>query len=46
MDDGTETHFEIGAHSAYIKAISSGKRRDGLIHQLFVDDSEIPEAKE
>ncbi|XP_046357576.1 fas apoptotic inhibitory molecule 1-like [Haliotis rufescens] len=42
VDDGTETHFEIGAHSAYIKICSSGKRRSGLVHQLFVDDVEIP----
>ncbi|KAK6181483.1 hypothetical protein SNE40_009325 [Patella caerulea] len=46
VDDGTETHFEIGAHSAYIKAVSSGKRKSGIIHKLFVDDNEIPEAKE
>ncbi|XP_005104659.1 fas apoptotic inhibitory molecule 1 [Aplysia californica] len=41
-DDGTETHFEIGSHSAYIKAITTGKRRDGIVHQLFVDEVEIP----
>lgn len=47
-DEGTETHFALGEtlHSAYIKAISSGKRRDGIIHKLFIDDQEIPEAKE
>lgn len=47
-DDGTETHFALGEtlHSAYIKALSSGKRRDGIIHKLFIDDQEIPEAKE
>ena len=47
MDDGTETHFEIGSNtSAFIKAVSSGKRRSGLIHSLFVGDNDrpIPEA--
>ncbi|KAI8777949.1 fas apoptotic inhibitory molecule 1 [Biomphalaria glabrata] len=46
VDDGTETHFEIGSHSAYIKAVTTGKRRTGILHQLFVDGVEIPEAKE
>ncbi|KAK3607832.1 hypothetical protein CHS0354_031333 [Potamilus streckersoni] len=45
-DEGTETHFEIGAHSAFIRALSSGKRRDGIIHELYVDDQLIPESKE
>lgn len=47
-DEGTETHFALGEtlHSAYIKAISSGKRRGGILHKLFIDDQEIPEAKE
>lgn len=47
-DDGTETHFALGDtnRSAYIKAISSGKRRDGILHKLFIDEHEIPEAKE
>uniref|UniRef100_A0A0B6ZCF4 Fas apoptotic inhibitory molecule 1 n=1 Tax=Arion vulgaris TaxID=1028688 RepID=A0A0B6ZCF4_9EUPU len=46
VDDGTETHFEIENHSAYIKGTTTGKRRDGVVHQLFVDDTEIPPAKE
>ncbi|BFZ22389.1 hypothetical protein BsWGS_25428 [Bradybaena similaris] len=46
VDDGTETHFEIGNHSAFIKATTTGKRRDGIVHQLFVDETEIPLAKE
>lgn len=47
VEDGTETHFAIGDnHSAYIKAVSSGKRREGIRHTLFVGDVEIPEAKE
>lgn len=46
-DEGTETHFALlGNHSAYIKAISSGKRRDGIIHKLFIDDQEVPESRQ
>ena len=44
MEGGTETHFRLhNKYSAHIKAISSGKRREGIIHTLFVDDQEIPE---
>ncbi|XP_041116302.1 fas apoptotic inhibitory molecule a [Polyodon spathula] len=46
VDDGTETHFTIGDHECYIKAVSSGKRREGIIHSLIVDETEIPEAAE
>ncbi|ELT99248.1 hypothetical protein CAPTEDRAFT_152651 [Capitella teleta] len=46
VEDGTETHFQIDNHSAYIKAVSSGRRKGGLIHTLYVDDIEIPLAKE
>ncbi len=46
VDDGTETHFTIGPNQAHIKAVSSGKRRDGIVHKLFVNESEIPLAKE
>ena len=47
MDDGTETHFEIDAtHSAYIKATSSGRRKDGIVHSLFINEAEIPVATE
>ncbi|EGV98737.1 Fas apoptotic inhibitory molecule 1 [Cricetulus griseus] len=43
VDDGTETHFSVGNHDCYIKAVSSGKRREGIIHTLIVDNREIPE---
>ncbi|XP_034340224.1 fas apoptotic inhibitory molecule 1 [Arvicanthis niloticus] len=43
VDDGTETHFSVGDHDCYIKAVSSGKRREGIIHTLIVDNREIPE---
>lgn len=45
-DDGTETHFSIRDHNCYIKAVSSGKRREGIIHMLFVDGQELPESIE
>ncbi|KAB5576745.1 hypothetical protein PHYPO_G00201990 [Pangasianodon hypophthalmus] len=32
VDDGTETHFTLGDHDCCIKAVSSGRRRDGIIH--------------
>lgn len=44
VDDGTETHFQWGSHSCYIKAISSGKKKDGIIHSLIIDGNEIPES--
>lgn len=43
VDDGTETHFTWGNHTCYVKAISSGKKRDGIIHSLIIDGNEIPE---
>jgi len=47
VDDGTETHFAIGdGIPAYIKAVSSGKRKSGIIHSLFINNTEIPLAKE
>ncbi|XP_006004375.1 fas apoptotic inhibitory molecule a [Latimeria chalumnae] len=42
VDDGTETHFSVGDHDCCIKAVSSGKRREGIIHLLIVDEKEIP----
>ena len=45
-DEGVETHFEIGNHSAFVRAITTGKKRDGIVHQLFVDEQEIPLAKD
>ncbi|KAK7482060.1 hypothetical protein BaRGS_00026644 [Batillaria attramentaria] len=47
VDDGTETHFEIDStHAGYIKATSSGRRKEGIVHQLFINDAEIPLATE
>ncbi|XP_057293704.1 fas apoptotic inhibitory molecule 1-like [Hydractinia symbiolongicarpus] len=46
VDDGTETHFEIGSHPCYIKAVSSGKQKQGIIHSLIVNGNLMPEAPE
>jgi len=47
VDDGTETHFAIAdGVPAYIKAVSSGKRKSGIVHTLFVNNQEIPLTKE
>ncbi|XP_032920459.1 fas apoptotic inhibitory molecule 1 isoform X1 [Catharus ustulatus] len=46
VEDGTETHFTVADHSCCIKAVSSGKRKEGIIHTLIVDNTEIPEAVE
>ncbi|XP_037542238.1 fas apoptotic inhibitory molecule a isoform X1 [Nematolebias whitei] len=46
VDDGTETHFTLGDHNCCVKAVSSGKRRDGIIHTLLVDGTEVAECTE
>ena len=43
VEDGTETHFTLADHDCCIKAVSSGKRRDGIIHTLLVDGNEVAE---
>ncbi|KAG8236979.1 hypothetical protein J437_LFUL017339 [Ladona fulva] len=43
VDDGSELHFVLGKNPAYIKTVSSGKRREGIIHNLIVNDTVIPE---
>ncbi|XP_041936310.1 fas apoptotic inhibitory molecule b [Alosa sapidissima] len=42
-DDGTETHFAVANHSCCIKALSSGRKRTGIIHLLLVDGQRVPE---
>ncbi|XP_063070783.1 fas apoptotic inhibitory molecule a [Engraulis encrasicolus] len=46
VEDGTETHFNLVDHDCCIKAVSSGKRRDGIIHTLLVDGTEVAECTE
>ncbi|VDN55136.1 unnamed protein product [Dracunculus medinensis] len=42
VEDGTETHFEVGRNICCIKAISSGRKNIGIVHRLFVNEKEIP----
>ncbi|XP_071449996.1 fas apoptotic inhibitory molecule 1 [Hetaerina americana] len=46
VDDGSEMHFILGRNAAHIKAVSSGKRREGIIHSLIVNGCLIPEFTE
>ena len=47
VEDGTETHFLIfGEIPAYIKAVSSGNRRTGIVHLLYIDNKEVPPSKD
>merc|ERR1719204_2321919 len=32
-DEGTETHFAIGSQPAYVRAVSSGNKRSGILHR-------------
>lgn len=41
MDDGTETHFRVGGHECCIKATSSGKKKNGIVHHLLLDGEKI-----
>ncbi|KAK6619833.1 hypothetical protein RUM44_006232 [Polyplax serrata] len=43
VEDGTETHFTLGEWPACIKAVTSGNRREGIIHHLLVNDQIVPE---
>ena len=36
MEDGAENHFRVGSHPAFIKTISSGNRRKGLLYKLNI----------
>ncbi|RCN50193.1 Fas apoptotic inhibitory molecule [Ancylostoma caninum] len=40
--DGTETHFEVGRHVCKIRATSSGRKKIGVVHDLYVDGEPIP----
>lgn len=42
-DEGTETHFAIGSQPAYVRAVSSGNKRAGILHSLMVHETEVPE---
>lgn len=41
VDDGTETRFRVGEHECCIKAASSGKKKNGIVHYLLLDGEKI-----
>lgn len=44
-EEGTEMHFLLKGeeHGAFIKTISSGNKKEGIIYSLIVNGKEIPE---
>ncbi|XP_064472108.1 fas apoptotic inhibitory molecule 1-like [Ornithodoros turicata] len=46
VDDGMEINFSIGPYEACIKAVSSGSKREGILHTLIVDGQVIPESSD
>ncbi|XP_076008558.1 fas apoptotic inhibitory molecule 1-like [Genypterus blacodes] len=42
VDDGTETLFSLGEHECCIKALSSGRKKSGIVHYLLLDGEKIP----
>ncbi|XP_047211244.1 fas apoptotic inhibitory molecule 1-like [Girardinichthys multiradiatus] len=42
VDDGTETHFLVGEHDCCIKAMSCGKKKNGIVHCLLLDGEKVP----
>lgn len=43
FDGGAETHFTVDNQPAYIKAVSSGNRRQGIVQTLVFKEKEVPE---
>ncbi|XP_046986448.1 fas apoptotic inhibitory molecule 1 [Schistocerca americana] len=43
VEDGSETLFYLGGRPACIKTVTSGKRKEGIVHILFVDGNIIEE---
>lgn len=45
-ESGTETHFTVAGEPVFIRAVSSGHRRKGILHSLVVDGQEIDPCNE
>lgn len=43
---GTETHFTVAGEPVFIRAVSSGHKRKGILHSLVVDGKEIDPCNE
>ncbi|CAO4368676.1 unnamed protein product [Caenorhabditis nigoni] len=46
VDNGTVTHFELGKTPCRIEARSSGNKKTGVIHTLFINGTQIPSTAE
>ncbi|KAF1763031.1 hypothetical protein GCK72_011296 [Caenorhabditis remanei] len=42
VDNGNVTHFELGTTPCKIVAVSSGKRKTGVIHLFYVNGDAVP----
>ncbi|KAF7652724.1 hypothetical protein LDENG_00093440 [Lucifuga dentata] len=42
VDNGAETTFTLGEHECCIKAVSSGRKKSGIMHFLLLDGEKIP----
>ncbi|UYV79504.1 FAIM, partial [Cordylochernes scorpioides] len=42
VEDGTETHFSVLGVPAFIRAVSSGTKRQGIVYSLVVNGELIP----
>ena len=45
-ESGTETHFTVAGEPVFIRAVSSGHKRKGILHSLVVDGQEIDPCNE
>jgi len=43
-DEGTEMHFLINEQDAYIKIVSSGDKKEGIVYSLIINGMQIPES--
>lgn len=42
VDDGTETCFSLGAHECCIKATTTAKKKNAIVHLLLLDGEKVP----
>ncbi|CAH0388377.1 unnamed protein product [Bemisia tabaci] len=45
VDEGTEMHFPLGNIPAYVKTVSSGDKREGLIYTLIANNEIVDPAE-
>ncbi|CAJ0941813.1 unnamed protein product, partial [Mesorhabditis belari] len=44
VEGGSETHFELNRQVCVIRAISTGRKKTGVAHELYVNNTHIPRA--